>query len=186
MAADLVQHLLVPWDKEMAMRQAHREYPSTPHPEVHDFEPPPTPAALAEFDEMTVEVSQVRHEPVSDAVGYRITTPDGVVAISGDTAVCSETEALASGADVLVHEAFFAEKLDPETVSDRDALAAYHSDPEPVGELARRAGVKTLMLTHLIPPPHTELDAGAFEAAVRRGGFEGNVIVCSDLDSVTF
>ena len=39
------------------------------------------------------------------AVAYRVTTPDGVVVVSGDTRVCDKVADLARGADVLVHEA---------------------------------------------------------------------------------
>jgi mRNA degradation ribonuclease J1/J2 len=37
-----------------------------------------------------VESVAVHHEPVPDAVAYRVTTPDGSVVISGDTRVCQE------------------------------------------------------------------------------------------------
>ena len=63
----------------------------------------------------------------------------------------------------------------------------YHADAEDVGRLARDAGVKTLMLTHLVPPPE-RLDQGEerYIEAVLRGGFEGELIVGKDLDQVSF
>ena len=54
---------------------------------------------------MRVLAVGVHHEPVPEAVAYRVETPDGVVVVSGDTRVCAEVEQLATGADVLVHEA---------------------------------------------------------------------------------
>jgi len=186
MAADLVQHLLVPWEKEMEMRNEHRGYPARPHPELHDFEAPAQLTEVLNLNAVMVEAAQVRHEPVMGAVGYRITTPDGIVAISGDTAVCTEVEALANGAEVLVHEAFLTSALAPGEISDPVAIGAYHSEPLQIGGLAQRAGVKTLMLTHLIPPPTSQEETRAFESAVREGGFEGEVIVSEDLDSVEF
>ena len=111
-----------------------------------------------------------------------MTTPTGVVVISGDTRVCDEVEALSTGADVLVHEACRTTPL-------RDAIAgtqfehifSYHADTVPLGGLAERAGVGHLVLTHLIPPPTDDAAAGAFEADVRDGGYTGRVSVGTDL-----
>ncbi len=118
------------------------------------------------------------------AVAYRVDAPTGSCVISGDTAVCDEVAELASAADVLVHEAFLAEALQAGQLSDPDALAAYHADALAVGTLADRAGVGTLVLTHLIPPPATAIAEDAFERAVRAGGFDGTVVVARDLSTV--
>jgi len=45
--------------------------------------------------------------------------------------------------------------------------------------------VPRLMLTHLIPAPFTAEDKQAFANEVREGGYEGEIMVCDDLDSVT-
>lgn len=91
--------------------------------------------------------------------GQRVTLADGrvlfgedylaapkrgrVVAIMGDTRKCARAIALASGADVLVHEATFS--------SARGDLAhSYnHSTSAEAAEVAMSAGVKTLILTHI-------------------------------------
>ena len=72
----------------------------------------------------TVHAITVRHDPVIPAVGYRVTTADGRVVISGDTAVCAEVEQLAGGADVLVHEAFRRSAAAAGNLSDPAAIAA--------------------------------------------------------------
>lgn len=168
------------------MRNDHTGYPGRPTAEVHDFEPPSRPQRIFSREGLTVEAVQVRHEPVPGAVGYRVTTPDGIVVISGDTAVCEEVANLAAGADVLVHEVFDLSALPAGTVSDARKIAAYHSDPGAVGSLAQRAGVATLMMTHLIPAPQTVDDYARFVQAARSGGFEGEIIVCDDLATVQF
>lgn len=91
---------------------------------------------------------------------------------------------MSRGADVLVHEAMLSEAL---RGTPREAIMDYHADAEAVGHLARDAGVKTLMLTHLIPPPE-RLERGEehYIEAVQRGGFEGELIVGNDLDHVSF
>ena len=54
-------------------------------------------------ESISVEAVRVHHEPVREAVAFRITTTAGVVVIS--VTVCDEVLDLALGADVLVHEA---------------------------------------------------------------------------------
>jgi ribonuclease Z len=124
----------------------------------------------------------VHHEPVTGAVAYRVTTPNAVVVISGDTRVCDEVERMSIGADVLVHEAC-------RTTALREAIAgspfeqifSYHADTVPLGALAQRAGVGHLVLTHLIPAPNDEAEIEAFTADVRDGGYTGRVTVGTDL-----
>ena len=141
-----------------------------------------------ESDDGSVQVAAVavHHEPVVGAVAYRVTTPAGVVVVSGDTRVCAEVELLATGADVLVHEAC-------RTTAMRDAVAGtsfehifgYHADTVPLGALAERAGVAHLVLTHLIPPPIDDAAVHGFADDVRRGGYTGRVTVGRDLTTVT-
>ncbi|MFM7270976.1 MAG: MBL fold metallo-hydrolase [Actinomycetes bacterium] len=132
-----------------------------------------------------VEAVLVHHEPVEEAVAYRVTTPDGVVVISGDTRVCAEVEHLAQGCDVLVHEACRATAM-REVIRGTafEQIFDYHADAVALGGLAERAGVGHLLLTHLIPQPTTAAEAEAFAADVRAGGYTGPVTVGEDLTTV--
>ncbi|MZD09873.1 MBL fold metallo-hydrolase [Streptomyces sp. SID5785] len=159
-------------------------------PEVvgHWFDLPAAPTEVwrSPCGRVVVEAVRVRHEPVEQAVGYRITTPDGVVVVSGDTRVCEEIEDLATGADVLVHEACRGASLAEHVKGTRfETIFSYHADTTALGAMARRTGVPHLVLTHLIPAPDTPGQADEFEDEVRRGGFEGRVSVGHDLLTVT-
>ena len=118
---------------------------------------------------ITVEAVAVHHEPVREAVAYRVTTPDGVVVVSGDTRVCDEVADLAGGADVLVHEACRASALrDVVRGSAFEHIFEYHADTVSLGALAAGAEVGHLVLTHLIPPPTTVEAEAEFAADVRQ------------------
>ncbi len=184
-AADIATAVLDAWAGEMAMRAEHTGRADVARIDVQRFDATPEPVEVLAVGDATVDAVAVRHEPVVPAVAYRVTTPDGIVVISGDTAVCAEVESLAAGADVLVHEAFRRAAVAPGTLSDPDAIAAYHADTIELGALAVRAKVGVLVLTHLIPPPTTAAAAAAFHSDIRGAGYDGRVVVAEDLATVT-
>ena len=183
-ATDFLERMLYPWEHDLAVRSAHTGRGTRPGIEVTPFEIEDSLIEVWSEGEIRVLAGPVRHEPVSPAVGYRIETPDGVVAISGDTLVCPEMAALAEGADVLVYEAmrFDLIRARPQHLH---FVLDYHADTQLIGAQARELGVPTLLLTHLIPEPATEEDRQGFVKDVRGGGYAGEVIVADDLTTIT-
>src|SRR6185312_15596326 len=109
----------------------------------------PEPVWTSDDGSVRVLAVGVHHEPVPEAVAYRITTPAGVVVISGDTRVCAEVLELATGAHVVVHEACRVSALAPLTAGTPfERIFDYHADTVALGELAAAAGVGHLVLTH--------------------------------------
>ncbi len=127
--------------------------------EVHKDSPD---IVLIDTPDLKVTAFPVKHDPVEPAVGYKFVYKGRSVVLSGDTAPSARVEAEARGADLLVHEA-----LSPRLVgiqreaaiaAHRDNIAAishdilsYHTTPEQAAELAERAHVKYLLLSHLVP-----------------------------------
>jgi ribonuclease Z len=69
--------------------------------------------------------------------------PGRRIVYSGDTRPCAETERIARGADLLIHDATFGhDELDR-------ARATQHATAREAAELAQRAGVARLVLTHI-------------------------------------
>jgi ribonuclease Z len=184
--AEFARRLLVPWQDDLAVRLEHVEgahLAGPPEVEVGAFAVRRQPAEVWRQGLVRVDAIAVRHEPVLPAVGYRVTTPAGTVAVSGDTTVCEEMEELARGCDVLVHEAARGAVLRGKGERWR-RVADYHADTVELGGLAARAGVRVLVLTHLIPAPATPAEESAFIDDVREGGFDGEVVVGRDLATV--
>ncbi len=128
-------------------------------------------------DGVRVTAFEVDHRPVAPAFGYRFDCGGRSIVVSGDTRPTPNLVKYAKGADVLVLEAYLPEhflKMDSPEVAAR--LRRYHTSAEEAGEIAAQAGVKTLVLTHLIP-------AGAAETFRQRAAkaFTGKIVVGDDL-----
>jgi len=128
-------------------------------------------------DGVRVTAFAVDHRPVEPAFGYRFDCGGRAIVVSGDTRPTPNLVKFAKGADVLVLEAYLPEhflKVDTPEVAAR--LMRYHTSAEEAGQLAAEAGVKTLVLTHLIP-------AGAAETFRERAAkaFKGRIVVGDDL-----
>lgn len=127
---------------------------------------------------LRVTAFNVDHRPVEPAFGYRFDYGGRVIVISGDTRPSENLIAHAKGADVLVHEAYLPDyfmSTDPPEVAAR--LGAYHTTAEQAGQVAAKAGVKLLVLTHLIPGDN---DAEFLRRASQY--FKGRIVVGKDLD----
>lgn len=182
--ARFVGRMLEPYADDIAIRMAHVQ-PEPPAVDLASFDPGPAPVEVWRSHDGAVRVSAVavHHEPVPDAVAYRVDTPDGAVVISGDTRVCDEVAVLATGADVVVHEAARTRAMAPLVDGTPfESIFRYHADSVALGAQAAALGVPHLVLTHLIPPPATDEERAAFVDDVRAGGFVGVVSVGEDLD----
>lgn len=182
-AASFAHRMLDAWDHDLDVRMQHAGRTVPPQYEVIAFQYPEHPTEVWSTTDVRVLAGQVRHEPVHPAVGYRIETPEGVVAITGDTLVCDEVAELADGCDVLVYEAMRFESVERRPPHLRFILD-YHADTRLIGRQAAELGVPTLVLTHLIPPPRDDAERQAFVDDIRAGGYEGELIVADDLDRV--
>ena len=186
-SARFVQRMLDPYDDDIAVRREHVGAGPV-EVDLRTFAVPTSSEVVWTSDDGAIRVLAVgvHHEPVREAVAYRVETPDGVVVISGDTRVCDEVESLARGADVLVHEACRASALAPVIAGTTfETIFSYHADTVALGAMAERSGVPQVVLTHLIPPPDSPEQAAAFAQDLRDGGYTGEITVGEDLLRIT-
>ena len=68
----------------------------------------------------------------------------------------------------------------PNAATLKQHLIDSHTSPEDCGRIAQAAGVKTLVLSHLVPPDYPDVTDQVWIDAARKQ-FKGTVIVAKDL-----
>jgi ribonuclease BN (tRNA processing enzyme) len=132
-------------------------------------------------DLVTVTSAVVPHPLVPLAFAFRFDCPDRSIVISGDTAPSEALVTLARGADLLVHETLYAPQAPGAPGSAlRKHIMDSHTAVEDAGRIAARAGVGTLVLSHIVPTDSPEVTDDRLMAAARTT-FSGRVVVGKDL-----
>jgi ribonuclease Z len=153
--------------------------------------PRPDEATLAfEADGLRVLAFAVDHAPVEPAYGYRIELGGRSVVVSGDTRRSARLARHARGADLLVHEALAAHMIEPVTALARarglsrwaqlaSDVVDYHTTPVEAAQLAGEAGVRLLVLSHVVPPLPNALARRMFLRGVE-AAWDGEVVLGAD------
>jgi ribonuclease Z len=131
-----------------------------------------------EKDDLRIQAFSVNHGDIDPAFGYRITTADRTIVISGDTAVSSKLMEMASGVDILFHEVI----SDTGLIRTSEAFQEYHNRSHTtatnLGKLAAQVKPDLLVLYH-------GLYYGMPESIVVeeiKSVYDGNVVLADDLD----
>lgn len=147
-----------------------------------------------------VENTHFHFPPGSPAYGkyksytYRFEASDRVVVFTGDTGPSVAVTELAKGADILVSEVDSVEENVTRQIKTGlwqlrtpDEQASFirhdteeHLSPDEVGKMAARAGVKTVVLSHIGPSTDPKDDFKRYGEQVKKY-FSGPVLVAKDL-----
>ena len=143
-------------------------------------------------DRVTVEAFPVSHGTL-ESYGFKFTTPDRVIVISGDTAPLEIVAEKAKGCDILLHEVEYTAGLAAREPKWQKYHREVHTLSVDLAEIAKKAGPKLLVTYHRIN--HMEIqdntvDVGAEMARrneaileeIRNAGYEGPVVNGMDLD----
>jgi len=118
-----------------------------------------------QFEDFSVETAPVAHN--EESIAYRITSADGYSAVyTGDTDHSESIIDLAQKTDVLICECALPDKL----------RVPGHLTPSLAGDLAARAEVRKLVLTHFYP----ECEKADIEAECRKT-YSGPLVLAEDL-----
>lgn len=118
-----------------------------------------------EFTDFHLTAAPVNHRP--ESLAYRITAAGGrTLVYSGDTDMSENLVALAQGTDLLICESAFPDEL----------KVPGHLTPSQAGDIATRAKVRRLTLTHFYP----ECDQADLSRQCRRT-YAGPLVLAEDL-----
>lgn len=138
------------------------------------------PGVLHAAEGLTVTAVENSHYALTEfaspqkSYALRFDAPDRSIVFTGDTGESREVEDLARGADVLVSEMVTDADIAAVPPPVQEHMRAEHLSPMQVGQLARTAGVATVVLSHYTDASPEDLD-------VIRRGYSGEVIAGADL-----
>jgi ribonuclease Z len=149
------------------------------------------PVAVARIGEITVKAFHVDHRPVMPAYGYRFERGGASIVISGDTNACPGLLNGSQGAHILVCDSMnkrMMKQVEERLRSIGNEVQAslledahnYHASVEDGAEIAQEAGVKHLVMSHLLPSITNE-QVPEFTAGLDKI-FSGKISVAKDLD----
>ncbi len=135
---------------------------------------------IVQGDGWKVTVGRAAHvQPQLECLAFRLDCDEGSVCYSGDCGMSEELIELARGCDMLIHMCHHFSGTEP-TASYRAAVGNHRDN----AVMAKRAGVKTLVLTHFL----AQIDQpGVREQIIQeiRQDFDGKVIWGEDLMQLT-
>ncbi|SDG91883.1 Ribonuclease BN, tRNA processing enzyme [Alteribacillus persepolensis] len=133
---------------------------------------------------MNIAASEMEHSILTYA--YRFDIENRSVVFSGDTAPNNSIIKISENADLLIQDCCLApnkrytnQKITGEKKALWDRINQTHCSPKQAGEIAAKANVKTIVLTHFLP----EMDVKrTYEET--KAEFSGHVIVPNDLREI--
>ena len=177
----VVDHLLASLEPDIGYRIAH-------HDDL-DHRPPVSVLEVVdglvelpdgEGGAVAIRCGPTDHRPVEPSVGYRFDHGGASVVTAGDTVPCAGLDELCGGAGALVHTVIRKDLIAGVPLRRMQDTLDYHSSPEEAARTAARAGVATLVLTHMVPAPPM---GGTYDEwrALAAEHFDGSVEIGDDL-----
>jgi len=145
---DMTGHIERAWKKDVDVRRRGLEQANTTGYKVtvHEIKP----GVIYRDENVTVTAFPVKHGTWDQAFGYKFETADRKIVISGDTAPTDEIVKACDGCDVLLHEVYNPEGDELKQQHWMQYFKTFHTSPEELGDIARRAHPKLLVLYHMV------------------------------------
>ena len=166
---DVVNGFVKAYDADAAYRILHHgaDYliPDGADMVGHEIPTPAVDELVSVYDKDGLKISAflVNHHPIEPAYGFRVEYKGRVAVLSGDTQKTESVERFSKGADLLIHEALnhdmvkliqgpVKELSSPRLSKMLNDTINYHTSPVEAAEIAKAAGVKLLVYSHIVPP----------------------------------
>ncbi|MCK5462898.1 MAG: MBL fold metallo-hydrolase, partial [Bacteroidales bacterium] len=101
-------------------------------------------------EHIKAEAFRVPHGTWPNAWGFRFTTPDKVIVISGDSAPSEKIIEYASGADILIHEVYYKKAYDKKNEFWKNYHARNHTSTTELADIANQAQPGIIVLYHIL------------------------------------
>lgn len=178
--AQFVERQMAALEPDIGYRIEHHDVLTDgPQLDVIELEPDTT----FQINDVSIRTAATEHAPVKPTLGYRLEHDGSVAALAGDTIPCEGLDQLVANADAYVQTVIRADivtMIPNEMLQD---ILDYHSDVTDAARTAARAGVKRLVLTHMVPPPAPEQYPEWI--AIAGEHFDGEIVLGDDLTTVT-
>ena len=133
---------------------------------------------IYEDKNIIVEAFPVVHGSWPNAYGFRITTSDKIIVISGDSRPCESIEKYSEGADILIHEVYSYAGWSTKNEFWKAYHKMNHTSTYELGDLASRSLPKLVVLYHTLYWGSTDEEI-LNEISEK---YDGRVIIGHDLD----
>lgn len=142
----MTRHIEQAWEEDIKVRRQGLEQANANgyRVNVHEI----GPGVVYRDQNVTVTAIPVKHGIWKEAFGYKIQTKDRTIVISGDTAPTDAIVKACDGCDVLVHEVFNPHGDELTEPHWKEYFRTFHTSPAELGEIARRAHPKLLVVYH--------------------------------------
>jgi len=152
----MTSHLEKAWTEDVRIRQRGLEQANATgyKVKVHEIR-----AGVVYRDaNITVTAFPVKHGIWKEAYGYTFETRDRKIVISGDTAPTDEVVKACDGCDVLLHEVYNPHGDELKEEHWKEYFRTFHTSPAELGEIARRARPRLLVVYHQVLEKLPEAD----------------------------
>ena len=142
----MTHHIEEAWAEDIKVRRQGLEQANSNGYKVNVHEI--GPGVVYRDDNVTVTAIPVKHGIWKEALGYKFEAKDRTIVISGDTAPTDAIVKACDGCDLLVHEVFNPQGDELKEPHWKEYFRTFHTSPAELGDIARRAHPKLLVVYH--------------------------------------
>ena len=171
----MTQHILAAYQEDIKYRVYGLEPANNQGWRVNSYEI--SEGVIYEDSLIKAEAFPVNHGSWPNAFGYRFTTKDKVIVISGDTTPSENLIKYAIDADILIHEVYYKQAFDKKNDFWKKYHAQNHTSTHELAKIANQTKPGLLVLYHILYWGGSDADLLSEISEI----YTGKVIVGSDL-----
>jgi ribonuclease BN (tRNA processing enzyme) len=144
----MTNHIERAWAEDVRIRREDLEHANATgyKVDVHEIKP----GVVYRDENVKVTAFLVKHGIWKEAYGYAFETKDRKIVISGDTAPTEAVVEACNGCDVLLHESYNPRGDQMDIPHWNQYFRTFHTSPGELGDIARRAHPKLLVVYHQV------------------------------------